>query len=128
MRMAMIGVALLGGLTGCVGMGAGVGGGGASRSVPTEQLVDSQVTIRQAEEAGAAQNEEAAQHLDWARQQTLGARQLMEQNRRDEAALFLKRAAADAELALALAREAPLRSEADALMEQVRQLQQESVQ
>ena len=125
MRMAMIGVALLGGLAGCVGMGAGVG---ASRSVPTEQLVDSQVTIRQAEEAGAAQNEEAAQHLDWARQQTLGARRLLEQNRRDEAALFLKRAAADAELALALAREAPLRSEADALMEQVRQLQQESVQ
>jgi aminoglycoside phosphotransferase len=119
MRKAMIGAALLWGAAGCVGV---------VRSVPTEQLVDSQVTVRQAEEAGAAQNEEAAQHLDWARQQTLGARRLLEANRRDEAALFLKRAAADAELALALAREAPARAEADRLLEQVRQLQQDSVQ
>ena len=98
------------------------------RQAPIEPLVDSQVSIRQAEDAGAAQNPDAAQHLEWARQQTLGARRLIEQNRRDEAALFLKRAAVDAELALALAREAPARAEADQLLEQVRQLQQETVQ
>jgi len=120
MRKAMVGAGLLLGAVGCVGV---VG------NVPSsEPLLDSQVTIQQAEETGAAQHPEAAQHLEWARQQTQGARRLIEQNRRDEAALFLKRAAADAELALALAREAPARAEADQLLQQVRQLQQDTVQ
>lgn len=121
MRKAMAGAAMVCvlGLTGC--MGAVHYGG------PSEPLVDSQVPIQQAEEAGAAQHPDAAQHLEWARQQTQGARRLIEQNRRDEAALFLKRAAADAELALALAREAPARAEADQLLQQVRELQQDTV-
>jgi len=119
MRKALIGAGLLLGWVGCAS---------AQRMPPTEQLVDSQVSIRQAEEAGATEVPNAAQHLQWAREQTQGARRLLELNRRDEAALYLKRAAADAELALALAREAPARAEADRVLQQVQQLQQSTVQ
>ncbi|MBM7113443.1 DUF4398 domain-containing protein [Archangium primigenium] len=119
MRRALIAVGLVFGVVGCAG---------AQRVPPTGQLVDSQVTIRQAEEAGASAVPDAAQHLQWAQEQTEGARRLLEQNRRDEAALFLQRAAADAELALALAREAPARAEADRVLQQVQRLQQSTVQ
>ncbi|ATB28773.1 DUF4398 domain-containing protein [Melittangium boletus] len=119
MRRALVGAGLLLGLVGCAT---------AQRMPPTEQLVDSQVSIRQAEEAGASAVPNAAQHLQWAREQTQGARRLLEQNRREEAALFLQRAEADAELALALAREAPARAEADRVLQQVQQLQRGTVQ
>lgn len=119
MRRAIVGAGLLWGLVGCAGV---------QQVPPTEELVDSQVSIRQAEEAGAATVPDAAQHLQWAREQTSEARRLLEHNERDKAALFLRRAAADAELALALAREAPARAEADRLLQQVQQLQQGTVQ
>ncbi|HYO51790.1 DUF4398 domain-containing protein [Archangium sp.] len=117
MRRAIVGAGLLLGLAGCAG----------AQRVPTEQLVDSQVTIRQAEEAGAEAVPDAAQHLQWAREQTSEARRLLERNERDKAALYLQRAEADAELALALAREAPARAEADRILQQVQQLQQNTV-
>ncbi len=117
MRKAIVGAGLLLGLAGCA----------TTRVVPTEELVDSQVVIRQAEEAGAAQVPDAAQHLQWAREQTREARRLLENNERERAALFLLRAEADAELALSLAREAPARAEADRLLQQVQQLQQNTV-
>lgn len=119
MRMAIVGAGLLLGVAGCAGV---------QKTVPTEQLVDSQVSIRQAEAAGAESVPNAAQHLQWAREQTNEARRLLERDRRNEAALFLKRAEADAELALALAHEAPARAEADRLLQQVQQLQQDTVQ
>ncbi|MFY0571487.1 DUF4398 domain-containing protein [Archangium lansingense] len=118
MRRAIVSAGLLLGLAGCAG----------AQKVPTEQLVDSQVSIRQAEEAGAEAVPDAAQHLQWAREQTSEARKLLERNERDKAALFLKRAEADAELALALAHEAPARAEADRVLQQVQQLQQGTVQ
>jgi len=118
MRRAIVGAGLLLGLAGCARV----------QTVPTEQLVDSQVSIRQAEEAGAEAVPDAAQHLQWAREQTAEARRLLERNERDKAALFLRRAEAGAELALALAREAPARAEADRLLHQVQQLQQGTVQ
>lgn len=118
MRRAIVGAGLLLGLAGCA----------SAQKVPTEQLVDSQVSIRQAEAAGAETVPDAAQHLQWAREQTSEARKLLEHNERDKAALYLKRAEADAELALALAREAPARAEADRVLQQVQQLQQDTVQ
>ena len=114
MRKVIVGAGLLAGLVGCVGM---------PRAVSAEPIVDSEATMRQAETAGAATVPEAAQHLEWAREQTEGAHRLIQQNRKGDAALFLMRAEADAELALALAQEAPVRAEADRLLEQVRQLQ-----
>ena len=118
MRRAIVGTGLLLALAGCAG----------TQKVPTEQLVDSEVTIRQAEEAGAAQLPEAAPHLQSAKEQTGEARKLLERNERDKAALYLKRAEADAELALALAREAPARAEAQRAHEQLQQLQPNPVQ
>lgn len=118
MRRAIVGAGLLLGLAGCAG----------AQRVPTEQLVDSQVTIRQAEEAGADVVPDAARHLQWAREQTSDASRLLERNERDKAALYLKRAEVDAELALALAREAPARAEADRVLQQVQQLQQNTMQ
>ncbi|MFL5357654.1 DUF4398 domain-containing protein [Archangium sp.] len=116
MRKGIVGAGLLLGLAGCAG--------GPQVVVPPEQLVNSEVTIRRAEEAGAQQVPDAAQHLQWAREQTHQARALLERNQRDQAALYLQRAEADAELALALAREAPARAEADRVLQQVQQLQQ----
>jgi hypothetical protein len=115
MRSAIVGMGLLVGLTGCAGV---------QRVVPTEELVDSEVSIRQAQEAGAEQLPTAEQHLRWAREQTSEARTLLEHNQRAQAALYLRRAEADAELALALAREAPARAEAERVRQQVQQLQQ----
>jgi hypothetical protein len=114
MRRAIMGTGLLLGLVGCAGV----------RPVPTEQLVESEVAIRQAEEAGAEQVPQAARLLAWAREQTRDARKLLERNKREQAALYLQRAEADAELALALARETPVRAEAQQTLDQVRQLQQ----
>ncbi|QRN98785.1 DUF4398 domain-containing protein [Archangium violaceum] len=119
MRKAIVGAALLLGLAGCVSV---------QRVAPTQQLVDSEVTIRQAEEAGAEAVPQAAQHLRWAREQAREARKLLERNKREQAALLLQRAEADAALALALAREAPARAEADQARQQVQQLQQGPVQ
>jgi hypothetical protein len=116
MRKAIVGAGLLLGLAGCAA--------GPQVVVPPEQLVKSEVTIRQAEEAGAKQVPSAAQHLQWAHEQTTEARRLLEKNQRDQAALYLQRAEADAQLALALAREAPARAEADRVLQQVQQLQQ----
>ncbi|KFA87053.1 DUF4398 domain-containing protein [Archangium violaceum] len=114
MRRAIVGAGLMLGLAGCAGV---------QQVPPTEQLVDSAVSIRQAEAAGAETVPDAAQHLQWAREQASEARRLLERNERDKAALYLKRAEADAELALALAREAPARAEADRLLQQVQELQ-----
>jgi hypothetical protein len=100
MRRAIVGAGLLLGLAGCARV----------QTVPTEDLVDSQVSIRQAEEAGAAAVPDAAQHLQWAKEQTSEARRLLEHNEREKAALFLKRA------------------EADRVLQQVQQLQQGTVQ
>lgn len=114
MRKVIVGAGLLAGLVGCVGV---------PQAGPTVPLADPEVTLRQAEQAGAASVPDAAQHLQWAREQTEGAHRLLQENRRRDAALFLMRAEADAELALALAQEAPVRAEADRLLEQVKQLQ-----
>ncbi|WNG61233.1 DUF4398 domain-containing protein [Archangium gephyra] len=114
MRRAIVSAGLLLGLAGCAGV---------QQAPPTKQLVDSEVSIRQAEAAGAESVADAAQHLQWAREQASEARRLLERNERDKAALFLKRAEADAELALALAREAPARAEADRVLQQVQELQ-----
>jgi len=114
MRRAIVGAGLLLGVAGCAG----------NQKVPTEALVDSQVSIRAAEEAGAVQVPDAARHLELAKEQTREARELLDDGKREEAALYLQRAEADAELAVALAREAPARAEAQRAKEQVQALQQ----
>ena len=118
MRRAIVGAGLLLGMAGCAG----------NQKVPTEALVDSQVSIRAAEEAGAVQVPDAARHLELAKEQTREARELLDDGKREAAALYLQRAEADAELAVALAREAPARAEAQRAKDQVQALQRSNPQ
>jgi len=90
--------------------------------VPTARLAESQAAIRAAEELGAARVPQAATYLGFARQQVAQAERLMTEGRHDAADLQLRQAAADAQLALALARAVPLEDEARRLAEQVEAL------
>jgi hypothetical protein len=83
---------------------AGLIAGCATVQIPAERLERSQAIIRSAEEVGAMSVPQAKLHLQLARDQIAAARQLAE--RGDERSLVLmSRAQADADLALALARE-----------------------
>ena len=80
--------------------------------------------IRAAEELGANKVPEAALHLQLAKDETEQAKQLVKDGNKRRAQTMLMRAQADAELALALAREAPTKAEAEKAAEQVKALQQ----
>ena len=72
---------------------------------PTERMTTSEAAIRAADEVGAGQVPRAALHLKLAQEQTDKARKLMEDGYNERAELTLKRAQADGELALAIAKE-----------------------
>ncbi|MDQ3264275.1 MAG: DUF4398 domain-containing protein [Myxococcota bacterium] len=97
-----------------------------TQKIPVEQMTDSRAAIRAAEEMGAEQVPSAAHHLQLAKQQTERATRLLDEGEENRAAFLLERATADAELALSLAREEPVRIEAQRLLDQVRTLQTES--
>ena len=77
----------------------------ASYPPPTERVTTSEAAIRAADEVGARQVPRAALHLKLAQEQTDKARQLMQDGYNERAEQTLKRAQADAELALAISRE-----------------------
>jgi hypothetical protein len=89
---------------------------------PMGRLAESQTAIRAAEEVGAARVPEAATYLGFAQRQVAAAQQLMTAGRYDAADLQLQQAAADAQLAFALARVVPLEDEARRMLEQVEAL------
>lgn len=102
----------------------GLGAGCATRGeIPIQQLTDSRATVLAAEEMGADRVDLAAHHLQLAREQTARGHQLLEEGEQRRAALLFERATADAELAIALAKEAPLRAEAHQLLQQVNAIQ-----
>jgi hypothetical protein len=72
---------------------------------PTERLTTAEAAIRGASEVGAERVPRAALHLKLAQEQTDKARRLMQDGYNERAELTLKRAQADAELAIALAKE-----------------------
>lgn len=78
---------------------------GASMPPPTQRLADAQSAQRAAQELGAAAQPSAQLHLKLAEEQTAKAKQLMNDGKNEEANSLLVRAKADAELAVALARE-----------------------
>ncbi|WP_437603710.1 DUF4398 domain-containing protein [Sorangium sp. So ce590] len=81
--------------------------GCAARTPPfSERVVASEAMIRAAEEVGAEEVPPADIHLCLAREQVERARRLSAEGVRDRARRMLLRAQADAELALALTREA----------------------
>ncbi len=85
---------------------------GASYPAPNDRMANSAASIRAAEEVGGEQTPQAALHLKLAKEELDQAKALMadEKNKRAEFVLF--RADADAELAVALARETKAKAEA----------------
>lgn len=77
----------------------------ASAPEPTERLVGAQAALRAAEEVGANQYPQAEYHAQLAREQLARARKLMADGEQERADMMLQRATADAEVALAVARE-----------------------
>jgi hypothetical protein len=80
---------------------------------PTERLNTTQGAIRGATEVGAEQIPRAALHLKLAQEQTDKARQQMDEDDNELADRNLRRAQADAELAIAIARETQSVQKAD---------------
>jgi hypothetical protein len=75
-------------------------------SLPPARVADTQSSISAAAAVGADQNPQAALHLKMARDQLKQAQQLIDDGKDEEASLVLKRADADAEVALMITREA----------------------
>ncbi|SRR6266545_875134 len=94
-------------------------------SPPTHQLTESQSAVRAAEEVGAQNTPKAALHLKMARDHLRNAEALIIEEEYDDAALVLKRAEADADLALSLAREAQARTQAEDAMRKVQELKRD---
>ncbi len=70
---------------------------------------------------------EAALELQLAKDETEQAKQLIKNGKKERSQMMLARAEADAELAVALARHAPIQADAEKAVEQVRTLQQTPV-
>ena len=94
--------------------------GGAPK--PEARLASSEGAIRGAQEAGAAQVPQATLHLKLAQEQRDEALKLIKDGDNHRAAMLLARAEADAELAVALARQANAGMEASKAQESVEAL------
>ena len=87
---------------------------------PHEREASSAAAIRSAEEVGAERIPQAALHLKLAHEQFDKGKALMSDGDNSRADYVLLRAQADAELALAFARENKTRTDAQTLIERVR--------
>lgn len=96
----------------------------ASAPVTTDLLASTEAPIRAAEELGATRVPEAALQLRLAQDQMELAKQFLQNGNKQRAEMILLRAQADAELAVALAKEAPLQADARNAVDQVKALQQ----
>jgi multidrug efflux pump subunit AcrA (membrane-fusion protein) len=94
--------------------------GCASAPPPHEREASSEAAVRGAREVGAQQFPQAALHLKLAEEQLQKAKAQMNDGKNEDAAYTLLRAQADAELALALARENKTRAEAQQVIDKAR--------
>ncbi len=85
----------------------------ASVPVPSDQLAAAQANIARAQQMGAAENSDAAYHLRLAEQQLDEGQKMIADDDNLEAKYVLKRAAADGELAMAIAGYGTASTEAD---------------
>lgn len=99
---------------------AGCGGSG----VPLRGQADAIAAVRSAESVGAEGTPQASYHLELANEQLAEADELLVQDRREAAEAALVRAKADAELAIALRREAQARDAAQQSREHVQTLRE----
>lgn len=116
-RTALIGIGLVG-LVALVACG--------SASPPTHQLAESKAAVRAAEEVGAPAAPKAALHLKLARDQIARAENLMREKEFSDAKNLLRRAEADAELAIALAKAHTEREAAEEAMRKVQRLKRQT--
>lgn len=86
-----------------------------SAAPPARAKTETTAAIRAAREVGAMSTPRAAYHLELAEEQLTRAEALIQRGRMAEAERMLGRAQADAELALALTREAEIEDEAEEL-------------
>jgi hypothetical protein len=106
----LVGVTFCGTLAGC------------GAPIPTERLQSSAAAIRAAEEVGADRVPQAQLHLQLAKEQSDRAKKMIGDGDREEARFVLARAEADANLALALARDAHEQHEAQVASDRVTSL------
>jgi hypothetical protein len=90
---------------------------------PVERLVTSQATVRAAEEVGAGQSPRAAFHLRLAKEQLAEAKRMINAGNNEEANVLLQRAAADAELSMALTKQVIAMRQAERIKREVAALQ-----
>lgn len=98
--------------------------GCASTGAPNEKSERSSAAIRAAEEVGATHNPEAALHLQLAKEQYEYAQRLPNPSENAHSERLLRRAQVDAELALALARSADDKAEAQTAVDKLKTLKQ----
>ena len=96
---------------------------GCARHVPEEQLTNAKASVLAAEQLDAEKVPSAALHVQLAREQISEARMLLKEGQERRASLRLQRASADAELAVALAKEEPVRADAERALQEVKTLQ-----
>lgn len=95
----------------------------ASTPKPETQIASSEGAIRGASEAGAGSVPKATLHLRLAQEQRDLAMALIEDDENERASLVLARSEADAELAIALARQAAAEREASMANEKVQEVE-----
>lgn len=101
---------------------AGCGGAPA----PAERLTTAEAALRAASEVGASNVPRASLHMKLAQEQIDEAKQLMADGRNEQAELALRRAQADAELAIVVAKEQKTLSEAKATESKLQKLKSQA--
>jgi uncharacterized protein DUF4398 len=86
-------------------------GCGITYAIPSQQLADAQSAERSATELGAASEPNAQLHLQMAHEQIVAANAAIRDGDNESATRLLSRARSDAELAIALTREATAKNE-----------------
>jgi hypothetical protein len=103
-------------------LAAAIAGCAASGPTFKESSESSQSSIRAAEEVGAAKVSNASLYLQLAREELASARALAADGKKEQATTMLKRAEADAELAITLSHENSEKAEAAEAIDRARQL------
>ncbi len=86
-------------------------GCGINYAIPSQQLADAQSAERSATELGAASEPNAQLHLQMAHEQIVAANAAIRDGDNESATRLLSRARSDAELSIALTREATAKNE-----------------
>jgi hypothetical protein len=109
------------GILGAALLSIGACGGAA---VPTAARTDATAAIRSAREVGAEGQPQASYYLELANEQIDRAGELIRRGDNQRAELLLRRAEADADLAIALTRTAATEAEAAESMERIQEMRE----